>query len=257
MITVKPIPAPPINLRVQYLDLLPEPQELFIENKVAKGSCWSICRDGREIGYAVIVGDETLVELHMDTIELRYLDEAFDVLAQHCGVRRILAKSFDANLLYVALPRAREMRITGMLYRVIADASFVEDSAIEAIPATHEDVTSLLELGDGFFDDRDEIESYVRSTGLIVYETRAGMRLGAGVMKRVVPGRDDIDIGMVVDAAHRHRGYGAYIVAHLKSYCLTKELRPICGCAIDNVGSQRALERAGFASRHQIVEFEL
>ena len=76
-------------------------------------------------------------------------------------------------------------------------------------------------------------------------------------MRQVVPGRDDIDIGMVVGPEHRHRGYGSYIVAHLKSLCLSNGWRPICGCSIDNLGSQRTLERAGFASSHNLVEFHL
>jgi predicted GNAT family acetyltransferase len=76
-------------------------------------------------------------------------------------------------------------------------------------------------------------------------------------MKRIVPGRDDLDIGMVVDPRRRRRGHGAYIVAHLKAHCLAKGWRPICCCAVDNPASQRTLERAGFASRDRLVEFGL
>jgi GNAT superfamily N-acetyltransferase len=142
-----------------------------------------------------------------------------------------------------------------MLYRVIADPTFEADARVRARAATRADVESLLRLGADFFDDAAEIEVYILSDGLMIYEARDGATVGAGVLKRVIADRDDIDIGMVVHPEHRRRGHGAYIVSHLKSYCLARGWRPICGSSIENVASQRALERAGFASRHRLVEF--
>lgn len=144
-----------------------------------------------------------------------------------------------------------------MLYRVIADPMFQEDARIHIRAATRDDVANLLRLGADFFDGPAEIEDYIRSDGLMIHETREGVALGAGVMKRVVANRDDVDVGMVVHPEHRQRGHGAYIIAHLKSQCLARGSRPICGCSVDNVASQRTLERAGFASRHRLVEFRL
>jgi len=236
---------------------LPQPQELFVENLVATGTCWSIRRDDEEIGYAVIHGAETLVELHVRTTELRCLAAAFEELASARGLRRILAKSFDPSLMFVALLRPRQVRTTGLLYRVIVDPDFAADAAIGVRAATLDDLAPLLRLGADFFDGPAEIEDYIAAGGLMIYEAGDGAPLGAGVMKPVVPGRDDVDIGMVVDRRRRRRGHGAYIIALLKAHCLARGWRPICGCAIDNLASQRTLERAGFASRHRLVEFEL
>jgi GNAT superfamily N-acetyltransferase len=257
MCAITPIAEPPPTLRAEYLDGLPQPQELFVENLVATGTCWSIGRDDRQIGYAVIHGAETLVELHVRTAELRCLVAAFEELAGACGVRRILAKSFDPTLMFVALLRPRQVRTTGLLYRVIVDPGFAVDAVIGVRAATPNDLAPLLGLGADFFDGPAEIEDYTAAGGLMIYEAADGVPLGAGVMKRVVPGRDDVDIGMVVDPGRRRRGHGAYIIAHLKAHCLARGWRPICGCAVDNLASRRTLERAGFASRHGLVEFEL
>jgi GNAT superfamily N-acetyltransferase len=256
MITVTPRPAAASDLRTEYLDLLPEPQELFVENLVAKGSVWSIRQDDHGIGYAVIHGDETLVELHVSRHAVRHLTGAFDVLVENAGVRRILAKSFDAALLFAAFSRPCRFQTAGMLYRIIADSAFTENARVKVRSATRDDVANLLRLGADFFDGRAEIEDYISTDGLLIYQTREGVALGAGVMKRVVAGRDDFDIGMVVHPEHRRQGQGAYIIAHLKSHCLEQGLRPICGCSVDNLASQRTLERGGFASRHRLVEFQ-
>ena len=143
------------------------------------------------------------------------------------------------------------------MYRTITDGRLVGSSDIKPRAATHRDLQKLLQIGPDFFDGPDEVEDYINSDGLIMYESDGGTALGAGVMKPVVPGRTDIDIGMVVHPEHRLSGHGAHIISHLKSACLTQTLRPICGCSIDNVGSQKTLERAGFASRHRVLEFRL
>jgi len=244
-------------LRADYLDRLPEPQELFVEDLVAGGRYWSIRRGGGEIGYAVIHGDDTLVELHLSRGDTRHIGQTFHELISRLGVTRVLAKTFDATLMFAALTRPWPFQTVGMLYRVIADPGFSEDARIQARAATLADLATLLDLGADFFDGPAEIEAYMRMDGLMIYQTRQDGPIGAGVMKRVIAGRDDIDIGMVVGPTHRRRGFGAHIIAHLKHHCLARGGRPICGCAVDNIASQRTLERAGFASRHRLVEFEV
>ena len=123
--------------------------------------------------------------------------------------------------------------------------------------ATREDIASLRVLGADFFDSEAEIEAYLRADGLMLYAFRAEEPFGAGVVMRVVEGRDDFDIGVVVHPERRRRGHGAYIIGHLKAWCLERGWRPICECAFDNVASQGALRRAGFAARDRLVEFRM
>jgi hypothetical protein len=52
------------------------------------------------------------------------------------------------------------------------------------------------------------------------------------------------------------KGYGTYIVSHLKRDLLSKGLRPICGCAIGNTGLLRAVRNAGFTSDHRLLLFK-
>jgi GNAT superfamily N-acetyltransferase len=110
-------------------------------------------------------------------------------------------------------------------------------------------------IQDGFFDERSEIESYAADDGLILYETAAAQLMGCGILTRTIPGLDAVDVGMVVAAEHRRRGIGAHIVAHLKHRCLQAGDRPVCGCGADNYASRRALENAGFATAHSLIEF--
>jgi RimJ/RimL family protein N-acetyltransferase len=69
--------------------------------------------------------------------------------------------------------------------------------------------------------------------------------------------RDFYDIGMWVNCDFRNKGYAARIIAHLKGYCLEHNVVPICGCAVDNLASRKTLEKNGYISKHDLIEFEI
>jgi len=238
------------------LSHLSAPQELFVENLVATRSVHMLELAGAEVGYAVASGGQ-IVEFHIEDSELSHAGQALDALVEMSGARSILAQSFDPLLMFLGLACGSAPATQGLLYRVIADPGFEPRSDIAARPGKSEDITELAALSDDFFDDAQEINAYLAAGGLMVYRDAGGNLIGAGVLKPVVDGMDGVDIGMVVSPRQRRLGYGAYIVRHLKAHCLARGWRPICGCAIDNIASQGALERAGFASMHRLVEFAI
>ncbi len=236
---------------------LSAPQELFVENLVTRGAVCILERAGGEIGYAITNSGDQIVEFHIEDSELSHAGEALDALVQTFGARSILAQSFDPLLMFLGIACGSEPVTQGLLYRVIADPGFEPRSDIIARPGQSEDIGELAPLSDDFFDDAQEINAYLAADGLMVYRDAGANLIGAGVFKPVVDGMDGIDIGMVVSPRHRSRGHGAYVVGHLKAHCLARGWRPICGCSIDNIASQCALERAGLASVHRLVEFAI
>ena len=61
------------------------------------------------------------------------------------------------------------------------------------------------------------------------------------------------DLGMIVAEEYRRKGVGNYILARTKAFCYDQNLSPICSCEADNIGSKKAITKAGFVSRHRIV----
>ena len=152
-----------------------------------------------------------------------------------------------------AASRPATTRTAGYLFRKVRDRSFVADPRFRPRLGTTANVDSVWLMHDGFFEDRDEIERYAADDRLFLYETPADELVGCGILTRVIADYDAVDVGMVVAEAHRRRGIGAYIVAHLKHHCLTSGDRPICGCSADNQSSRRTLESAGFVTAHSLV----
>ena len=58
---------------------------------------------------------------------------------------------------------------------------------------------------------------------------------------------------MIVAEEHRRKGIGSYILARTKVFCYERDLSPICSCEATNMGSKKAIAKAGFVSRHRII----
>ena len=257
MIGITPIPKPPPAMRLDHLGRLSAPQEFYVESLVASGSAHGIEVDGMACGYAIVEASKRIVEIHIEDAALAHAPRVLDALVATLGVQSLLAQSFDPLAVFLGLTRGSPAVTRGRLYRIVVDRDFTPRADIQARPGASGDIAELAALSDDFFDDEAEVAAYQATDGLIVYRGGGGELIGAGVLKIVIAGMAGVDIGMVVGPRHRGRGYGAYIVRHLKAHCLARGWRPICGCAIDNLASHRTLERAGFASLHTLVEFAL
>jgi ribosomal protein S18 acetylase RimI-like enzyme len=259
-VTVSHIAHIPDAWRSERLDRLAEPQELFVEGEVAKGTAFVLGCEGdhaRPLGYAVVDREGCLLEVGLEERTTTLAPEVLTALRTAAGVRAILAQSFDPLLMSAGLRFGGSPETRGILYRRVRDTELASRGDVLAAPAGAEDVDAVAALGADFFDDAAEVEAYRALGGLMVYRDARGELLGAGVMKRAIPARTAVDLGMVVAPAYRRRGLGVHIVRHLKRHCVEQGLRPVCGCDVANVASQRTLERAGFASVHTLLRFAL
>lgn len=221
---------------------------------VAAGQTFVIGDADQPGGYAV-VNDGAIVEFLLCGEQLSALPTAFKSVLDTTGASRALCKTFDASMLTAAASQPATTKTTGYLFRRIIDHSLNAMPEVNARVGTGDDIDRVLSMHDNFFTDRHEIERYVETSELYLFESADHALLGCGITTRVIEGLDAVDVGMVVAREHRRRGLGSHILSELKHGCLQRGDRPIAGCSADNVGSRRALERAGFATTHSVIEF--
>jgi GNAT superfamily N-acetyltransferase len=255
----------PSGLRAAYLASLPEPQELYVETRVARGQKLLV-REGRDVvGYAVM-HDRTVVEHFMDGADLERSVLALGLVLHGGPADHVLVKSFDVTMLTAALAFAARTQTVGHVFRKYLNQNVVDpeharlderaatSSQIEARVAELSDIDAIVAIHDGFFDDVEEIASYITEGGLLLYTSRLGALLGCGIFRAVIPGESDVDIGMVVAPSERGKKLGSYIAGHVMRRCLRRGLRPIAGCAVGNEASRRALVRAGFIETGALIQ---
>ncbi|MEM9623990.1 MAG: GNAT family N-acetyltransferase, partial [Pseudomonadota bacterium] len=239
---------PPLHLREAYLNSLSEPQELYLEDLVQDGTVWCM----QEQAYA-ICNDHQIVEFYVIPELAAQRIAIFDAARSASGANSALCKSFDTQFMSAALASNAQVEPVGLLFRHVADPTFTLRSDVQMRQGNAGDIAGIMSFNDDFFTSHREVTEYADGHGLFALEHQ-GSLIGCGIGKPVIAGCGDIDIGMLVHSAFRRLGYGAYIIAFLKHHYLQHDLRPICGCEINNLGSQKALRNAGFVDNHRILK---
>lgn len=240
--------------RILHLKSLPYSQELYLENLVPDAASYEIFDDTKLIGYALVSSEKTIIEFHIDSDANGLADEAMNQLVSVSKSTKALCKSFDDLFVTACSNLNWRSEPGGCLYRRFEKASNTL-SNIQHETATTEDINTILEMHDGFFDGTSEILTYFEPNALLFKYHLQNELVGCGIIKQINAGFDFYDIGYVVKKSHRQKGIATHIAVHLKEYCLAKKWTPVAGCNISNIASQRTLKNAGFISEHTILNF--
>lgn len=242
------------QLRENYINGLPYSQELHLEEMIRKCDYYLINDGSDTIGYFCVKPDKVLYEFYLKKHVLVSAQEIFKTLIEKGYFVAAESKSFDNLLMSLCLDFNKKAYCTAYLFREYNNkecllSGFDNISFRLAVP---EDYKNIIEISGNFFDDLKE--SISSGEVFVLYENSC--LLGAGSCKRVCDGSNYYDIGMVVSENFRNRGLGSYIIKELRSYCCATGKLPVCGCWYYNYASRKALEKAGFITKHRIVKFE-
>jgi RimJ/RimL family protein N-acetyltransferase len=241
--------------RNQYLDQLSEAQELYLELRVRAARAVVITLQNRPIGYFVLGAEAVLLEYFVVQEHLDQAETLLGIIIREFSVRKALGKSFDHLFLAVCMGFQKKVRVIGLHFREYEEKALpAVDPRLAIRPATVADKPKILAMNEEVFEQEQEVEEYIGLCQILLFEL-AGEVIGFGIFARIIAGRPEFDIGMLVDRKYRRQGYGEYIVGYLVNYCQRHGWRAVAGCAVENVGSRRCLEKAGLTSRYRLLEF--
>lgn len=243
------------DLRNQYLDGLIEPQELYLELMVHNAEIVVVFLGIKRIGYFIIGSECNLLEYFIIRQYIHLVEEILKTIIQEFSLRRALCKSFDHLLLSCCAGLQIKTSVLGILFREYnpsSDAAKFKEITVR--PATLEDERHIIKVNEEVFDHDHEVLEYINKQQLLIFE-KEHTPVGFGIFSRVIEGRPDFDIGMLVEKDFRGQGVGQFIIGYLAAYCTKNGWRPIAGCAAENVGSRRTLEKAGFFAGYRLLEF--
>ena len=243
------------DLRNQYLDKLLEAQELYLELQIRNSRVFIIKSPDQRAGYFLLGDSTTLLEYYVTQNNLDQADTLFGMIIEKFSIQKVLCKSFDHTLLSSCVGFQKKVNVLGILFREH------EEKTAHPIPefitvrlANAMDERLIIRINEEIFEHDEEVREYVRKEQIFLFENDKEI-IGFGIFARVIKGRPEFDIGMLVDRKYRRRGYGEFIIRYLANHCQQNGWRAICGCAIENERSRRCLENAGFISRYRLLEF--
>jgi RimJ/RimL family protein N-acetyltransferase len=106
---------------------------------------------------------------------------------------------------------------------------------------------------------RNFLEAYVRERlerqELLLAES-GGQILCAGELRRDPQQVGVAHLGLIVRGDERGKGMGSRMLSSLVTRSRALGLTPRCSTEVDNLGAQRAIERAGFRANHRVLRVE-
>ena len=243
------------SLREQYLDTLTHGQEALLEALVAEGTAFLVRSGGKPCGYFILHADSTLIEFHLLESHWVFGEAVFKQILAKTPVRRALVKSFDALLLSSCIAHQRRVRCLGLLVRDYIPRALPTLSGLRYSirQATLRDLPAITQVDQQVFANAERLLGVVETGQAWLFE-RAGQLLGFGILRPVVVGRPEVDVGIAVDRPYRARGFAVYMLRDLVERCVAQGLVPVAGCAEENRASRHSGERIGLVSRHRLLE---
>lgn len=205
-------------------------------------SSWLLRSDGAIVGYGSVGAPpreprDILKELFIRPGFRAHVKPLVRALVTASGARRIEAQTNDRLLLLVLLDAAVDLTSDTILF----DDALTTSLAVPGV--------TVRRLTD---DDRGRVFEHTREpVGDWGLELDGTIVATGGLAFHYNPPFGDIY--MEVEPNHRRRGLGSYLVQELKRVCAAMGSVPAARCGDTNVGSRRALERAGMLPCARIV----
>jgi len=242
------------TMRITRLSSLPEFQDLYLELQIPYAELVMLSHAGTSVGYVVMKGSMMLEFFVKDTSQSDVCLH-FSEIVKTCGVENILVQSFD-QVLIKCCSRFYSHQEVGLLYRDFTQVAIPKDPDISFRLATLHDLPFLLMQEDGVFEPKGMISGAIEKSEIILCMSSEKI-VGCGFITRIHPLWAYYDIGVWVIPTFRMHGYATQIISTLVETCVNNHWIPICGCGVENLGSQRTLEKNGFISNHRLLAFDV
>jgi predicted acetyltransferase len=246
------------KFRIDYLNSLPEFQELFIELMISDSDYYIFQVDNNVSGYAIRNNDGVLIEFYVLDKYIPESNEIFGQVLKDLSITDIYCKSFDSLLLSNCLLKTLPYSIIGLLYRDYFEPLIIKDSTIKMKKADHLSVELLLGQDESIkelFETEQQLIDFVKNENVFEFYKNEEF-VGCGMVIRTHPDWSFCDLGVWVNPSKRGNAIGSQIILNLREYSIKNNLKPSCGCAIENQASQKTIEKSGFVSRYKMINFK-
>lgn len=246
------------SYRTEYFYSLPEFQELFIELMVNQSEFYSLQVRKLDVGYAIINKDGFLIEFYVKPQYVPKSNALFNLVIKELSVTDIYCKTFDSLLLSKCMRNAYSYTVDGILYRDYTGAKIENDLSIQVVKAELSSKDLFLQQDDSL---KELYETEELLTEFLLHENvflffKNNELIGCGMVIKTNLDWEYCDLGVWVNPKHRDKSFGAQILMRLREFALKSNLKPSCGCGIENVASQKTIEKSGFVSRYLLVNFK-
>ncbi|MCG8698502.1 MAG: GNAT family N-acetyltransferase [Bacteroidales bacterium] len=246
------------KLRYKYLQTLSQFQEIYLELMITDANIYGLQYNNNQVGYCIITKGHIIVEFYVDKEYFPISSNLLSYAVKELSAQSIYCKSFDSLLLNSSIKLGYPLSIIGIIYRDSVEADITINPQLDIKLANQDDVPLILQQDDDLvelYDTKKLLNHFIDNKNLYLFR-KDNQLLGCGTIIRVHKKWPHHDIGVWVHPSYRKQGYASQIVTYLKNYCLAKSYIPTCSCDINNIASQKTLQKCGYRSQHSLIEFK-
>lgn len=244
--------------RTDYFNSLPFFQELFIELMISSSDYFIFQEEKNEIGYAIRNNDGVLIEFYVLENYIPSSIEFFRQVLKDLSIKEVYCKSFDSLLLSNCLINNLQYSIIGFLYRDYVEPLINKDSSIKLKKADLLSVGFLLGQDESIkelFETEQQLIDFIKNDNVFeVYKNEEFV--GCGMVLKTHPDWNFCDLGVWVNPSKRGKSIGSQIILNLREFSIKNNMKASCGCSIENLASQKMIEKSGFVSRYNLINFK-
>jgi GNAT superfamily N-acetyltransferase len=248
-------------MRATYVASLAGPLDGMWEVFIDAAVHWEIRVAGETAGYFCVDEEGQLLQFHVTSAFEKDAPKIFAGVVARDDVKGAIVRTAEPAALGVCLDVHKKVRVHSYLYQD-QDESEVTltgrgDLTFQPVTAAELDEVEIFQRS-CFDDDLGEwLVGYLKNlvSRSELHALRSGAELlGTGETRVSETQIPHVDLGVIVSREHRGAGIAPYILWRLKELCYRRGEKPICSTTVDNVASQRAIQKAGFVSRFRLLE---
>ncbi|MFN3211535.1 MAG: GNAT family N-acetyltransferase [Henriciella sp.] len=248
--------------RLAYLKTLASPLDGMWEDAFfAGGQHWHIKIGGDAVGYCGTNEQNAL--LGFQVFDPHASEPCFQACMDRFAFKQAFVSTVEPAYFSHCLDRQTSLKVNALMY---------EDDGTDAMPGQFSDgmefrvveqteiETAIAFALDAIGANRAWLEGYYAeriAKKELFGVWRGDEMIGAGEL-RVSPSQPGVaDVGMIVAPVARKAGLATQILQQLRHDGQKRGYRLVCSTEMENVPAQKAIARAGFHSRHRILEMGL
>ncbi|MBI9014729.1 MAG: GNAT family N-acetyltransferase [Clostridiales bacterium] len=249
-----------LNFQYQYYQQILVPIDDYWENVViAAGTYYEIITQ-RPIGYLAIDENRVLLQFFLYA-DRENEDEIFEDCIYLLQIEKAYASTYEPKYLNICLDHGNDYETLAFFYKDDRDIHIEKpiENLVEKA-ADFSDLEDAMEYSGVEGASVDWLKHYylnlIKNKSLYLYYLENRI-IGSGELRPSHISKGASNIGMTVSAHFRKRNIGTYILYRMKTLSKEMNLIPVCGTDIDNIASQKTIQKCGFYPYHRALEIKL
>lgn len=249
-----------LNFQNQYYQHILVPIDDYWENGIIATATYYEIISQEPIGYLVIDEDRVLLQFYLYRKREKE-KEIFENCVHLLQIETACANTYEPDYLNICLDHANDYTILAFFYRDERDIHIekpIED-LVEKV-ADLSDLEDAIEYSGIKGASVDWLKHYyltlIKKKSLYLYYLENRI-IGSGELRPSLTSIGASNIGMTVSDNYQKRNIGSYILYRMKTLSKQMNLIPVCGTDVDNVASQKTIQKCGFYPYHRVLKIKL